>query len=227
MAAQMSYIDTSNEAARRKWWEEKTYAGTVAVITEQLKSWRGSELDPRHLLRRDMTSAWLYALPSSHKWALPARPILESQPLGLTIDQLKIYDVYEDKMLSICKSLSRLGKDEPSKQMKHKLKTMMMAVMNQMRASLIHPIVPAGRELTVLFSPTRRCLKGIWNQAIPKACVYSQRYPNAPETAALCGAKGPAMAGTDTMVHTSMDADLDGELDGADGDEVTTSHAIA
>lgn len=53
----------------------------------------------------------------------------------------------------------------------------LMARMTQMRASLIHPILPGGREVTILFSPSRRHLLPNCGSEIKNKCVCCVHFP--------------------------------------------------
>jgi len=54
----------------------------------------------------------------------------------------------------------------------------LMARMTQMRASTVHPILPGGREMTILFSPSRRHLLPNCEIENKRKCVYCSNYPS-------------------------------------------------
>jgi len=60
----------------------------------------------------------------------------------------------------------------------NELFTSIMAKMTQMRMSLIHPILPGGREITILFSPTRRHLLSKCKEAAKDTCVCCTKFPS-------------------------------------------------
>ena len=56
--------------------------------------------------------------------------------------------------------------------------TLIMATMSCMRMSLIHPLIPKGREITIQFSPSRRHLVSNLAKEMEEECVCCNRYPS-------------------------------------------------
>jgi len=56
--------------------------------------------------------------------------------------------------------------------------TILMATMSCMRMTLIHPLLPGGREFTINFSPSRRHLVTKLAKEISRNCVCCQRFPS-------------------------------------------------
>lgn len=164
MSALMTFIDPCNEASRIKWWEEATNKGEKARVVEAVSSWRKTFMIRR---TKDILQN-----------KLPPR-IRETIDVGSMPCELAIYEAYEYNFLNALNQLQEEmedGSPESRRRMKE-LFDIMMACIACMRMSLVHPMLPGGRELTIQFSPTRRHL--LKREERPKHCVFcSEKYPS-------------------------------------------------
>lgn len=81
------------------------------------------------------------------------------------------YIEYEKKLLSLLKQLKQESQTGTRREY-NKCLEMMVSVACCMRSSLVHPVLPrGGRDLSVLFSPTRRDMKGVLRSCEKKICV--------------------------------------------------------
>lgn len=93
------------------------------------------------------------------------------------------YEILEDKLVKLLSRFGKLMQDEDSgfvQKQKQELFTIMMALMSLCRSSLIHPIVPHGREITKQFSPSRRHLLPAEERSKMCVCCNEQLRPSVP-----------------------------------------------
>ena len=212
MSALMTFIDPCNEASRIKWWEEATNKGEKVRVVEAVSSWRKTFMIRR---TKDILQN-----------KLPPR-IREMIDVGSMPCELAIYEAYEYNFLNALNQLQEEmedGSPESRRRMKE-LFDIMMACIACMRMSLVHPMLPGGRELTIQFSPTRRHL--LKREERPKHCVFcSEKYPS--DIAKIFAdikagrrdmrdeeIQDMRMLGLDAHVRAEMDLD-DDELDDED-----------
>ena len=158
MAAIMSYIDSSHEASRKKWWEKATACKTGSAVAQAVHSWRVDYM----ILRRKETVL---------KNQLPPKTIkaINVSPFPL---ELFLYDNYEEKLLYLMEKFRDLLREDGSPEARRimtELYTQMMCLMSIMRKVLIHPMLACGRECSMAFSPSRRHL--LHTQEKPNRCV--------------------------------------------------------
>lgn len=96
----------------------------------------------------------------------------------------------------------------------NELFTCIMSKMTLMRMSLIHPILPVGREITIKFSPTRRHLLSKCNQAAKDTCVCCTKFPSQYITGTKSNeaAKDELDLSSNDMDNGADDADLGDEF---------------
>lgn len=213
MSALMTYIDPRHEAAKVRWWEKATAKGSKKDVVEAVKDWRNE-----FMLRRTKDVL---------QQKLPPRVRVVVNVAAYPAE-LGIYEAYEAKFLYALDQMTENMEDgsPESRRRVKELFDIMMACMSCMRMSLLHPMLPGGREVTIQFSPSRRHL--LKREECPKRCVLcSGSYPT--QTAEKFAAKKAGigvkeeeeedddqpMLGLDARVRREMDLD-DDELDDED-----------
>ena len=213
MSAMMTFIDPRNKAAQLNWWEKALEKGKKTAIADAVRYWRCS-----YMLRRQKDV--LLDLPSRERKCVN----IAAMPA-----ELFIYENYEFAFLSALNKLQEAIDGNPESIRRQKeLCEIMMACMSCCRMSLIHPIIPGGREITIQFSPSRRHL--VKREENKNQCVLcsGRGYPTqrAEEFAKRRAAEenGDAfiadedylnLVGADARVRREMDLD-DDELDDED-----------
>jgi len=164
MSALMTYIDPSHKASRIGWWKNAVSKSSRSKIVEAVNDWREA-----FMLRR-------------------TKDILEKKlpPRNRTLRQvdahpseLWIYISYETKFLNALKVFNEEMEDSGNPLARQRMKEVfeiMMACMSCARMSLIHPLLPGGRELTIQFSPSRKHL--LKREEQPKVCVFCHPDPS-------------------------------------------------
>lgn len=100
--------------------------------------------------------------------------LIEANP-----SELWIYILFESKFLNALKAFTAEMEDTGNPIARKRMKEafeIMMACMSLSRMSLIHPVIPKGRELTIQFSPSRKHL--LKRQERPKICVFCDGDPS-------------------------------------------------
>ena len=164
MSALMTFLDPRHEAARVKWWEDATDKGDKVKVVEAVSAWRKTFMIRR---TKDILQN-----------KLPPR-IRETIDVGAFPCELGIYEAFEYKFLSALNQLQEELEDgsPESRRRAKELFDIMMACMSCMRMSLVHPMLPGGREATIQFSPSRRHL--LKREERPKQCVFCcNKYPS-------------------------------------------------
>lgn len=109
---------------------------------EALKSWRGTDYDPRYILRRD--KSLVVDLPSKTQSTTPiALNMMDYNASG--------YDDYESRCIKQMEVLAKLVDDTNPKAVleKMRLSICILSMMSCMRMSLIDAVLPqGGREVT-------------------------------------------------------------------------------
>jgi len=84
----------------------------------------------------------------------------------LRLSEFGVYEYYEYVFLKV---LDQLKEDEDNRRKQREMVNIMMSCMACMRAALIHPVLPRGREVTLQFSPSRKHL--LKREEQNKVCV--------------------------------------------------------
>lgn len=151
VAALQSYIDITHEAAKTKWWEKATGEKATHETIQDVSNWRD-----QYLIRRRKEVVL--------KDILKNKFIIETQ-VRCYPRELQVYDLIESKLI---KMMEQFAKKATHPRKERELQDIMMALMTLARGCLVHPMIPNGREITKMFSPSRRHIPS----KIPKICVY-------------------------------------------------------
>ncbi len=144
MATLMTFIDPSLPSAKSKWWDNATKVSAATSVVRNVQDWRQN-----FVIRRE----------KSVLANLLTNKSVTFSNIGCTRSELFIYDYYEKIFMVAMKEFSRLFEEAQTPQAVLRQKetfTILMACMSCMRMSLIHPIIPRCREVTIAFSPSRR-----------------------------------------------------------------------
>ena len=153
MAALQSYIQIDHEAARTKWWDGAEKAGARSTsFASEVAEWRNE-----FLIRRRKEEIL--------KDILPEKTVTEVQVQSYPAE-LFVYDSIESKLRKLMETFAA---DDEDALHNAELANMVMAYFSLARESIIHPILPHGREITIQFSPSRCHLAG--QQIKTEACV--------------------------------------------------------
>ena len=152
-------------SAEEKWWKKATEIGAAQQVREAIADWNA-----QFLLRRDK---------SVIAGNLPAKIVKSQQVLAYPME-LAVYEHYESKFLKILQKFQKLeGESQTPLQRRRMLQyfQLMLSFASCMRSALIHPVLPSGgRDLTVLFSPTRRKIHAVLKaQERVSVCVCCYR----------------------------------------------------
>ena len=169
MATQMTMIDANHPAADVEWWKEATSDISLDKVVKNITSWREV-----YMLRRDKTLL-SKTLPPKTSSKVEVSPYMTEMSIYLNYEKMFLEDL---KRFSKYASAGRLT-PEALQSMLQSFQNM-MAKMSLMRMSLIHPIIPGGREITMQFSPTRRQLISKCKTTNAKVCVCCARMPSDP-----------------------------------------------
>ena len=173
-------------------------------VIKNITSWREV-----YMLRRDKTLL-SKTLPPKTSSKVEVSPYMTEMSIYLNYEKMFLEDL---KRFSKYANAGRLS-PEAIQSMLQSFQNM-MAKMSLMRMSLIHPIIPGGREITMQFSPTRRGLLGSCKAANAKICVRCARMPSDPL---------PVKGEKKKEENNSDDMDTDGN---PDDEELGSSLGIA
>jgi len=147
----------------------------AAEIREEVKAWSSNpDGTARYFLRRPK-SVLEITLPTKH---------IGCQSLDVVPSELVMYSKLEDTLLKCFRALAH-HMDHPQHgdpswvAEKKALTRRMIAVMQLIRMSLLHSIVPGGREVTKLFSPSR-CRRSEKPKKSCVVCEYSEEHDDDP-----------------------------------------------
>lgn len=168
MATLMTFIDPGMAPANLSWWERATEEGDSEIIAERVDDWRRN-----FMIRRDK-AVLTVKLPPKKVDVCAVKPYSS---------ELAIYEKYEGMFLKALKEFSRMaewgGLNAVQRARQKELFTVLIATMSLMRMSLIHPLLPCGgREVTILFSPSRRHLVSKLHMDNKEKCVCCESYPS-------------------------------------------------
>ena len=169
MATQMTMIDANHPAADVEWWKQATSDISLDKVVKNITSWREV-----YMLRRDKTLL-SKTLPPKTSSKVEVSPYMTEMSIYLNYEKMFLEDL---KRFSKYANAGRLT-PEALQSMLQSFQNM-MAKMSLMRMSLIHPIIPGGREITMQFSPTRRQLISKCKTTNAKVCVCCARMPSDP-----------------------------------------------
>ena len=169
MASLMTFINPRLEYSKLGFWDKATDCKNAVRVIESLDKWRR-----QYVIRREKSVLETY---------LPKKFVI-CIGIGCYTGELCGYQYYEEvfrKMLRQFTQLSETSQNPIVQQKRKDIFNILMACMNSMRMSLIHPIIPRGREATIQFSPSRRncaaAIAGI-NQELKGECVICERFPS-------------------------------------------------
>lgn len=168
MASLMTFINPRLEYSKVEFWDEATDQKSADTVIENIDEWR------RHyVIRRDKSVLEAY---------LPKK-FVTCTDIRCYMSELCVYQYYEEVFRKVFKQFTQLSETSQNliaKRRRMEKFTIMMASMTCMRMSLIHPMIPRGREATIQFSPSRRndaaTNAGI-NADLKEECVVCERYP--------------------------------------------------
>ncbi|KAG7361311.1 SNF2-related protein [Nitzschia inconspicua] len=139
MAALMTFIDPLDDSAFLSWWKEKMDARVGSTVRQALSDWTS-----RYLIRREKEVI-------SH--LLPKKRIRKE---AVSQNRLETYEEHEKRMLDALRMVHYAAQNEKKWLLKEAVITM-LGCAACMQLSLLHPVLPNnGRQLTVLFSPSRQ-----------------------------------------------------------------------
>jgi len=143
MATLMTFIDPELSSASIKWWDKATKTKVANTVVENVREWRKD-----FVIRREKSV--IDAL-------LPNKTVTITQ-VGATQSELVTYNYYDKIFAKAMDKFKTLidSNDRTAIKRKKEIFAILMACMSSMRMSLIHPIIPKGREVTIQFSPSRR-----------------------------------------------------------------------
>ena len=150
LASMMTFINPRLVSSKTDWWLRTTANCDVSTILRSLR-----DILQTYFVRRkkiDVLGSLLVA------------KIISENSVSVYSDELLVYNRYEEKA---CKALQDFGKlavqgnDPVSRAQARELFQVVMALLSNMRSAVLHPVLPNGREITKLFSPSRRGLLAI------------------------------------------------------------------
>jgi hypothetical protein len=147
----MTFIDPSLESATASWWDRATSLKAADKVRRNVNEWRQN-----YVVRREK-DVLKDRLTEKH---------ISTSPIGVKQQELDIYTYYENMFMKTMKTFKKLNEASENLMTRKRRKetfNILMACMTSMRMSLIHPIVPKGREITIKFSPSRRKNKKVSN----------------------------------------------------------------
>lgn len=142
MAAMMTIIDPSTPSAKVGWWKKAVEGKSGKKIAEAVGEWRSA-----FMLRRTKDVL---------EDKLPPRTIT-SIPVSVRPSDLRVYEVFEASFLNGLRQLKD-EVDEGDIRSQREIMQMVMSCSTCMRMSLIHSVLPKGREASIGFAGSRKKL---------------------------------------------------------------------
>jgi len=172
LATLMVFIDPTMAAAHKKWWKEATKQETSKSSIDAVSLWKKF-----YLIRRDQEVLRDH-LP---KRSEAVRSVQCFEP------ELRVYKRYEQSFISTLGGY--LNSSDPGLTLgKKDLTDILLLYLINMRMSLIHPLIPKGRDFTLRFSPSRRHLEAQLSQSLCVCCCGDNSTNLVPLPSNICHA---------------------------------------
>jgi len=172
MATLMTFIDPSLKAAYKLWWKETTQEYVSDSLLNEVRDFRRL-----YMIRRE-------------------RNVLTKELVGIETrvvnvkcnkSELDVYKRYESLFFATFENFQN-STDPDLTIGKKELTSIMLSYLINMRMSLVHPLIPKGREFTVRFSPSRRHMEAKLTRKLCVFCSHDNGNDLIPMPIAMCHA---------------------------------------